>query len=335
MKKYQLFDKEIINQKVRSEQWFQTLEVQLPIHSEISITDHPDEKQVELDVHRSFGYIVSKNTKVKFQTVLYESIMSVLCKYSTLHYYQGYHDIAAVFVQVFKNDINHLQIALERFTLLYLRDFMTTNMQYTIDQLQLIPILVSQYDNKGKLSDRLKILEPNFALSSILTIFSHQLKTNDETIFQIFDLVIATQSMWVPLLIYAQLIIFYEDQIIADVNKEKANFDNLNDLWHVVLQKTLLDDHKPEVWSQILERVSYEIRKGIKLPKCKFINNKSPLLTTAKFNKLNSKNQRLYRRKITQGKMLELLSNDISDNNWQWKLGVTVGLIAIIWSIKR
>lgn len=335
MKNYQLFDKEIVSQKVRSEEWFHILEKQLPISSKIIVTTHPDENQVQLDVQRSYGYIVSKNTKLKFRRILYDSIMSILCKYPTLHYYQGYHDIVAVFVQVFKNDIVQLQIALERFTLLYLRDFMTENMQYTLDQLQLIPMLVSYYDTSGSLSNNLKLVEPNFALSSILTIFSHQLKPNEETIFQIFDLVIATQSMWVPLLIYAHLIIYYEDQILEDVAKEQDNFDNLNDLWHVVLQKILLKDHEPQVWHQVLAKVNDEIRKGIKLPRCKFINSKSPLLTTARSTKFQRRGTRTYHRKISQGKMLELLSNDISDSNWQWKLGVTIGLVAIFWTFRR
>lgn len=222
-----------------------------------------DETQIKLDVKRSFGFIKKIELRNEYRKILNELIIRFFKKYPTLRYYQGYHDIVSIFILVYyendRTDIKTLFYCLEVFTLLYLRDFMMNSLDFTIDQLKLIPIILKKLDSEFVIKLKIDEIDPFYAISSILTIFSHD-ELNDQMdinsiVFQIFDLVISAGSMLIPLIIYSFLIIENKSQILAEYNLNLKNFENVNDLTHAIIQKILLKNRPNlEIWNNALDR---------------------------------------------------------------------------------
>lgn len=264
--------------------------------------EHSDYKQVELDTNRSFGYIKDPVLKSKLKKILQTVIMGVLTENPGLSYYQGYHDIAAVFVMVFYDtesatqNIEKMISLLKFFTLIYLRDFMMDSLDFAIDQIKVIPQIVSQSDKK--LVDKLKLdkQDPLFAISSVLTLYSHHFKPQLETdelefnlIYEIFDLIIATQSMMLPLVMYSKFLLINKELLYKEYELNLANFDNMTDLVHVIVQKIIMtsltmgdDLNVCKQWNLILNQVRSDfLENKIKIPSLKkSLNKYSPLLTT-------------------------------------------------------
>ncbi|QLG72864.1 hypothetical protein HG535_0D05730 [Zygotorulaspora mrakii] len=183
-------------------------------------------------------------------------------------------------------DEDKLLRCVEAFTLLYLRDFMMDSLDFPIDQLRLIPEFIKKNSKAFYKKLNLDKIEPFFAISSILTVFSHELKPSenepDSLIFQIFDFVISSQSMVVPLAMYATLIMEKKDTIIEAYNANIDNFENSVDLVHGVIQQVLVPTRCAEkIWKQILEEVrSNPSREHISKYRG-LVNRYSTLLTTA------------------------------------------------------
>lgn len=65
------------------------------------LLEHRDERQVELDVNRSFVYYprhISSELKAQLRKILNQTIVRILRKFPTLNYFQGYHDIVTIFL---------------------------------------------------------------------------------------------------------------------------------------------------------------------------------------------------------------------------------------------
>ncbi|CCK70587.1 GTPase-activating protein GYP8 KNAG_0E03280 [Huiozyma naganishii CBS 8797] len=267
-----------------------------------TIAEHPDENQVKLDCARSFGTVADENWRTRLQMFQETLICRLLRRNHKLRYYQGYHDIVSIFVNVFvdrenidSNDHNTLLACLEAFTLLYLRDFMMDSLHFAIDQIRLIPSIVKLQD-KG-LVDTLKLdnLEPFYAISSILTVFSHNFKPKEldnSLIFSIFDFVISSQSMLVPLVMYSKFILKNKDRLLKETNHNSENFLNNTDLIHAVLQRCLsISNEGPDPqWTSILNETRVDYKSGrFLLPKlASLVNEYSPLITTASHSCFNS-----------------------------------------------
>ncbi|SCU83411.1 LADA_0C11276g1_1 [Lachancea dasiensis] len=267
------------------------------------IVSHKDEHQVSLDVRRSFGDIKDDAAKAFLRQALEQTIVRVLRKFPQLNYYQGYHDVVAVFVLVFLQtqrsnedselsdstsgsssiaeseyhdnlssssistklaDDSVLSIdgdllfeAVVIFTLLYLRDFMMNSLTFTIDQLSLIPLIIKRHDTNFYNRFQLHQIDPFFALSSILTLFSHDLRHQSQEslsiVFQIFDLVISFNSMMVPLTIYSNLLLAKKEDLSARLQDNLQNFDNDTDLIHGVIQQEMIVGSGPQLWNSVLE----------------------------------------------------------------------------------
>ncbi|ODQ68371.1 hypothetical protein NADFUDRAFT_49016 [Nadsonia fulvescens var. elongata DSM 6958] len=182
---------------------------------DISLLDeHVDENQVKLDVNRAFVFYppVKKEDQdiVKLRkTELELLIVTVLRRNPQLRYYQGYHDIAQVIYLIY--GVQDAIKILEFISLFYLRDFMMPTLTPSVDQLELIPALLELADHS--LAQLLRETKPFFALSSILTIFSHDISSFDGICF-IFDYVFACKNMLSPLFIYVSLIIYRRDDLL-------------------------------------------------------------------------------------------------------------------------
>ncbi|EDO15348.1 hypothetical protein Kpol_1011p20 [Vanderwaltozyma polyspora DSM 70294] len=292
---------------------------------------HEDENQVQLDVKRSFVSVRDVHVRDLLRQVLERVIISVLRKYPQLRYYQGFHDVVSVFVLVYLGDeilasgtdenliLKYdeeisLKKSVEIFTLLYLRDFMMDSLEFPIDQLNIILKIIKKKDIKfyNKLS--LGQIEPFFAISSILTIFSHELSpimdnTYNETLFGIFDLIISTQSMNVPLLIYSNILLGVKDQLLENFEMDIIHFDNKVDLVHAIIQKVILQSiDNDRMWKETMintRKMNYD-KSLISLNKS-MLNKYSVLITTAS-------GDAYYNHCYTEKEVMEILRKEIQLN---------------------
>lgn len=201
---------------------------------------------------------------------------------------------------------------LEAFTLLYLRDFMMDSLKFPIDQTHLIFMYIKKENptlyNKLKLQD----LPPFFAIASILTLFAHNFKPTDncnDIIFRIFDLIISSQSMFIPIIMYAKMIIISKEELLQLYEDNLENFDGDIDLIHGIMQQQLnktMDDIN--FWDTVLKQTVTKITKKYKSyfkDVHKTVNKYSVLLNTAsgKEHKYNIDN------------VLNLLDKEIKENH--------------------
>jgi hypothetical protein len=178
-----------------------------------ALPPHPEEEQVRLDVSRSFVFypaFSSDNEREERRQELFDVIAYVLRRNPALSYYQGYHDVAQVLLLVLGPPL--AMRVLEHVSLYLLRDFMLPTMDSSIDHLRLLPAIIGAADSDlGRL---LAGVEPYYALSSVITVFAHDIDSFDD-ICTVLDYVFASGSMVVPLYLYASMVVSRKAELEA------------------------------------------------------------------------------------------------------------------------
>ncbi|KAG0666304.1 hypothetical protein C6P45_000265 [Maudiozyma exigua] len=343
-----------VSNDIRQVAWYQILTSQIIFQPSIipeptNEEKHCDESQIQLDVSRSFGYIPEEIQRNSLKKLLNEQIVRFFRKYPQLRYYQGYHDIVSVFIITFCHTTKHGKLqtkmlhrekerlfkCVEIFSLLYLRDFLMDSLDFPIDQIGIIPALIKEQDSVLYEKLQLDTIKPFFAIASILTIFSHDLKpdilNNNSVIFQIFDLVICTHSMFTPLILYSNMIIAIKGKLYEEYEQNLENFENETDLVHGIIQKVLvqtMNDNKgsKKLWSTVLNatRTSTIIGRDTKKMIKKSINKASPLQNTGSGTKLvrileQTEIVKLIEKGIKLNKQQKEGATKKGDNYQQWK----------------
>ncbi|KTW25581.1 hypothetical protein T552_03442 [Pneumocystis carinii B80] len=220
---------------------------------------HKDENQVQLDVNRSFIYYpknLSNHEIKKKRNELNSLIVEILRKHPNLNYFQGYHDIAQVFLlcigrkEAFK--------PLELLSLTRIRDFFLPSLSPILDHLEFIKLIVQKKDQE--LGKHIANVPSHFALASYLTWFSHEIK-HLKHILKIFDFIISTDTAMV-LYIYAAIIIQKKKEIMI-IDKDDID----------ILHK-FLNDLSQECHTKDIFRKSISLREEIPLralPNWKYI----------------------------------------------------------------
>ena len=198
-------------------------------------------KQVRLDCDRSFGSDdnIDDEQEVIYQNELYHIIIDILSKDSSLHYYQGYHDIVALFLYMFTeydtyNEKLYYKIVSNReelvniifnFTELYLIDFMKENINDTLLYLNYIPKILKKLDYK--LYKTLTTCNSNnfkFTLSNIITLFNHDIENSKyHHKLLVLKYLVKTSNISFILILYSQLLVEVSNEIytLFDENIEK------------------------------------------------------------------------------------------------------------------
>ncbi|CAO1617400.1 unnamed protein product [Sympodiomycopsis kandeliae] len=202
------------------------------------LSAHRDERQVELDINRSFvgikcGSLATDAGRLGRRRQLQDVIVGVLRRHPALNYYQGYHDIISVIILVLspadppasngseiwasEEDFKSILTATTRLTLHYLRDFMAPKMDPCLGWLKTLRNIVRQENEELSRT----VLEeasplPYFALSWTITVLAHELPVNSEEIRQIFDHILLFGPR-VILYILAALVITQTRQSIAEL----------------------------------------------------------------------------------------------------------------------
>eukprot|EP01132_Coremiostelium_polycephalum_P007750 gene7750-9534_t len=158
------------------------------------IVQHPDTDQVAKDVERSMWRFTKGNTRLIQQKrpELTRIINAILSIHPKLHYFQGYHDIASVLLLV--TDESLAFAMLERLSLNHIRDCMLPSFAEVLKILNLCFPLVSMVDPKVYQFLLKSDAQPMFALSWIITWFSHNLEDLD-LVARVFDYFLSSHPL--------------------------------------------------------------------------------------------------------------------------------------------
>lgn len=124
-----------------------------------------------------------------------------------LCYFQGYHDIASVFLLVLGLDLSPASLA--RLSMLRIRDFMLPTLSGTFSHLYLLPALLHITD--PSLASLIPA-NPGYALAATLTLFSHVVP-GYETIVRLFDFLLAAPAS-APVYLFAAVIRSRREELV-------------------------------------------------------------------------------------------------------------------------
>lgn len=226
----------IPNNAIRRRVWMLLLHIdpaQVPSSFRAAIVEssgfqgaHAAASVVARDVERSlWSWVPDAHQRSIWRTHLLHLIHAVLNKHiGVLHYYQGYHDIAAAVLLTCGTEDGLAVVILERISLFHLRDYMAPQLADTVAQLNLIlPLLrrlerlEQQQAHRGILPaaasvqmSAVAVLEesecpPFFALSWVLTWASHVISGFSTAVF-VADVMIGSHPL-LPIYLSAAIIL--------------------------------------------------------------------------------------------------------------------------------
>ena len=180
------------------------------------INNHPDYSQVQCDIERSlwsYQHVLKWPDELlhRRRESLSNIIMAILSRNKELHYFQGLHDIVSVFLLVFQEDALTFAVAehvcLHVFNVCLLKDF-----EIMKETMYVIMIIMKVGDNQ--LYSRLPSvnMEPFFAISWIITWFSHSVK-GIQYISRIFDVMLCSPPYY-SYYLAAAYVLLHRDSIM-------------------------------------------------------------------------------------------------------------------------
>ncbi|KAI9739255.1 MAG: hypothetical protein M1834_007468 [Cirrosporium novae-zelandiae] len=173
---------------------------------------HKDEDQVKLDVDRSFIYYPSDQSEKQLahsKEQLSALITRTLRCHPTLSYFQGYHDIVQVLLLVLGPALAFP--ALERLSLLRIRDYMLPDLDPALAHLKLIPAILVQADTK--LYKHLSHTQPFFALAATLTLYAHDIEEYGD-IARLFDFLIAHEAI-ITIYLFVAIVLSRKSELLG------------------------------------------------------------------------------------------------------------------------
>ncbi|SSD59038.1 uncharacterized protein SCODWIG_00799 [Saccharomycodes ludwigii] len=345
-----------IHKKLNRKEWIRILsqpsklllvrDEKLPIEKKYTTNIQiKDESQIKLDVERSFHTISDESLRDQYKEYLYEILVEIFKKSQNMHYYQGFHDIISVFVIVF-TDIKVLdddniivELAIDKdvlvelaynFSLLHLRDFLMDSLDFTVDQLRLIPFIVKVLDHDTYKKLNFKNCEMTSAISFVLTLFSHE-DLNIEIVTRIFELVIVNNSIVVVLFIYALLIIELKGTLIKTYQESLDEFNDHSLLLNMVIQKHILIKINSFDWEDIFTKMDAIIKNYEKIKLC--VNEFSVLKTSSMLHSQISYDQKELEELLVQESNLNIKNKHMSKNSQSLKMFVGAAKTSLILAV--
>ncbi len=170
--------------------------------------------QVVMDVARSlkrFPPGIKEADRPGLQDQLTRLIVRVLLKHGpSIHYYQGYHDVAITFLLVVGEEMGYH--IMQRLTLSHLREFMAPTMERTTFLLNYIYPLLER--ENPELHDFLESSEVGtiFALPWLITWFGHVLPDYEDVV-RLYDFFLA-QPPLMPVYLAAALVLHRDQEVL-------------------------------------------------------------------------------------------------------------------------
>merc|ERR1712137_6925 len=150
--------------------------------------------------------------RTKYRAQLKSTINSLLTHHPELHYYQGYHDVATVLIMCL-HKTNLVYACLERLSTSYLRDCMYTRLDAVIQHLSMLIPIIQCADPELARFLKASEVDPTFAISWILTWFSHNI-TDPVSIYRLFDFFLSSHPLQ-PLYFSAAMVLLARDEVLS------------------------------------------------------------------------------------------------------------------------
>ncbi|KAI8975210.1 rab-GTPase-TBC domain-containing protein [Mycotypha africana] len=185
--------------------------------------DLADPAQITKDVQRSLYYYpqdVTPTFKASKQQELHCMIVEILWRNPNLKYYQGFHDICTVFLLVLGKKA--AIPAAENVALFFIRDALLDSFDPISKQLRIMSSIIEYEDRELTICLERANIMPYYALSWLLTWFSHDFE-NYEKVIRLFDLFISSQAL-MPVFTASAVTLLRRDEI---VNAEKDTVHSL------------------------------------------------------------------------------------------------------------
>eukprot|EP00117_Sycon_ciliatum_P011236 scpid65882/ scgid12804/ TBC1 domain family member 20 len=182
--------------------------------TEDQLRQHRDYNQVQLDIRRSykrFPHDARRSHCRRMHADLSDLIMTCLCLSPQSHYYQGFHDVALLWLLAVGSDA--ALVVLLKVMDCHISDFMDTDMKRTTSMLAFIYTILRHHDPQLEAFLQRSEVGTVFSLSWLLTWFSHVVEsTSDATRLQ--DLFLATHP-FMPLYLSAAIILHRREEILS------------------------------------------------------------------------------------------------------------------------
>ena len=177
------------------------------------LSQHHEYNQVVLDVNRSlkrFPPGIDEDDRPMLQEQLTRLIVRVLVSQPSLHYYQGYHDVAITFLLVVGEHIGYH--IMEKLSVSHLKQFMTPSMENTMGLLQLMyPIIRKSSPDLHRHLVKSE-LGTIFALPWLITWFGHVLPNYCDVV-RLYDFFLAGPPL-MPVYLAAAIVLHREQEIL-------------------------------------------------------------------------------------------------------------------------
>ncbi|KAH3767643.1 threonine dehydrogenase [Pelomyxa schiedti] len=179
-------------------------------YNKASRFDHPFVDQIQKDVDRALWNPAIHKSRTTKVVELSSMLNTILTKHQDLHYFQGYHDIATVFLLVCGPKLG--MALLETLSTTKLRAWLSPTLQPIQSMLELLPVVLRHAD--PQVADFIEHAEtpPYFALEWMLTWFSHTYDSIS-VLSRIFDVFIASDST-MPLYMCASFVIQLRERLL-------------------------------------------------------------------------------------------------------------------------
>ncbi|CAK4707855.1 hypothetical protein LEN26_014535 [Aphanomyces euteiches] len=178
-------------------------------------TKHRDDTQIQMDVNRSLGGTRWSDVKGLKRTTkrkaLFSLVHAAMCVSKEVHYYQGFHDVASVFLVAVGMPLSIPLVA--RMAQTYLGEPTRSNFDTVLPLFRyLYPLLQSQdpalYKHIASSVDH-----AYFALPWVITWFSHDIDSFQD-VARLYDVLLASHPIF-SLYVSAALILLHRDTILA------------------------------------------------------------------------------------------------------------------------
>ncbi|EQC36581.1 hypothetical protein, variant [Saprolegnia diclina VS20] len=163
---------------------------------------HPDDDQVQRDVDRSLNPDMwhdasTLHNRRKRRKSLYSLVHAVLCSAEAdnveLHYYQGFHDVAAVFLLT--TGVHAATPLLVRASATYFQEPMRTNFDSVLAIFSVLYPLLQTQDTELYGHIMASGVDPYFALPWVITWFAHHVKAFDD-VCRLYDILLCSHPLF-------------------------------------------------------------------------------------------------------------------------------------------
>ncbi len=184
-------------------------------------------KKIKCDIERSFWNFShcrewDETRLEKKRALLSDIITATLTHNPDLQYYQGFHDVTSVFIEVFEGEEDLSFLLVEAVSKHFLRDYMGKDFANVTEALSLILQIVKKVDVKLYAFLTKSMTEPYFAVSWLITWFSHDLR-DLQTVARVFDALITSHPMFCLYMCTALVLSCKEELFAMDCEMSKVH----------------------------------------------------------------------------------------------------------------